>query len=257
MNMLHKMMAGSAGLAMLAGAAAPAAAQNYGYPQYGQQYGNQNQGGVVGAIINGVLGGGRYGTYGQGNDRMAVDQCARAAEASVNRDRRYGAYGQGQYGQYGQGQYGQYGQGQYGQGGYPNNDPRYNQGYNYNRSNARVVAITGVERRTSGLKVTGLIDTGRNYRGQGYGNQGYDNQYQGQAYPNQGYDPRYPQQGYDPRYPQQGYNQGIDPRFGGWNSQGYANAARYAELRFNCRVDYRGQITRLNIERNDQFRRDY
>ena len=231
MTMLHKMMVGSAGLAMLAGAAAPVAAQNYGYPQYGQQYGNQNQGGVVGAIINGVLGGGRYGTYGQGNDRMAVDQCARAAEASVNRDRRYGAYGQGQYGQYGQGQYGQ---GQYGQ------------GYGYNRSNARVVAVTQVTRSNNGLRVAGLIDTGRNYRGQGYGNQGYGNQY-----PQQGY----PQQGYDPRYPQQGYNQGIDPRFGGWNNQGYANAGQYAELRFNCRVDYRGQVTRLNIERNNNFRR--
>jgi len=229
MNILHKMMVGSAGLAMIAGAAAPAAAQGYGYPQYG----NQNTGGVVGAIINGVLGGGRYGSYGQGNDRMAVDQCARSAEARVSGDRRYGAYGQGQYGQY-QGQY----QGQYGQ------------GYNYNnRSNARVVAVTQVTRSNNGLRVAGLIDTGRNYRGQGYGNPGYGNQgqYQGQ----------YQGQGYDPRYPQQGYQQGVDPRFGGWNNQGYANAAQYAELRFNCRVNYRGQVTRLNIERNNQFRRGY
>ncbi|HEV2043338.1 MAG TPA: hypothetical protein VGR05_01545, partial [Sphingomicrobium sp.] len=78
MNMFHKMLVGSAGLAMIAGAAAPAAAQNYGYQQYGSQYGNQNSGGVLGSIINNVLGGGRYGSYGQGNDRMAVDQCARA-----------------------------------------------------------------------------------------------------------------------------------------------------------------------------------
>lgn len=230
MNMFHKMMVGSAGLAMIAGAAAPASAQYYGNPQYGQQYGqqygNQNSGGVVGAIINGVLGGGRYGAYGQGNDRMAVDQCARAAEIRVSGDRRYGAYGQGQY------------QGQYGQ------------GYNNNRSNARVVAVTQVLRNNQGLRVMGLIDTGRNFRGQAYGNQGFGNQY-----PSQGYDPRYQQQGYDPRYPQQGYNQGIDPRFGGWNNQGYANAGQYAELRFNCRVDYRGQVTRLNIERNNNFRR--
>ncbi len=226
MNILHKMMVGSAGLAMIAGAAAPAAAQGYGYPQYGNQYGNQNSGGVVGAIINGVLGGGRYGSYGQGNDRLAVDQCARTAEARVSGDRRYGAYGA-----YGQGQY----QGQYGQ------------GYNNNRSNARVVAVTQVTRSNTGLRVMGLIDTGRNYPGQGYGNQGYGNQ----GYGNQGYyDPRYPQQGY-----QQGYSQGVDPRFGGWNNQGYANASQYAELRFNCRVDYRGQVTRLNIERNNQFRR--
>lgn len=212
MNMLHKMMVGSAGLAMIAGAAAPAAAQQYGYPQYDNQYGNQN-GGVVGQIINQVLGGGRYGSYGQGNDRMAVDQCARAAEARVSGDSRYG-YGQGQYGQ-----------GQYGQ------------GYNNRRGNARVVAVTQVSRANNGLRVMGLIDTGRNWRGQGgYGNQGYNNQY--------------PQQGYG-----QGYQQGVDPRFGGWNNQGYANAGQYAELRFNCRVDFRGQVTRLNIERNNNFRR--
>ena len=227
MNIIQKMLVGSAGLAMIAGAAAPAAAQNYGYPQYGSQYGNQNSGGVLGSIINGVLGGGRYGSYGQGNDRMAVDQCARAAEARVSGDSRYGAYGA-----YGQGQY----QGQYAQ------------GYNNNRSNARVVAVTQVTRNNQGLRVMGLIDTGRNFRGEGYGNQGYGNQY-----PQQGY----PQQGYDPRYPQQGYNQGIDPRFGGWNNQGYANAGQYAELRFNCRVDFRGQVTRLNLERNNQFRSGY
>ena len=237
MNMVQKMLVGSAGVAMIAGAAAPAAAQNYGYPQYGQQYGNQNSGGVIGSIINSVLGSGRYGNYGQGNDRMAVDQCARAAEVRVNGDSRYGAYGQ--YGQ------GQYGQGQYGQGQYQG---QYGQGYNNNRSNARVVAVTQVTRSNNGLRVMGLIDTGRNFRGQGYGNQGYGNQY-----PQQGY----PQQGYDPRYPQQGYNQGIDPRFGGWNNQGYANAGQYAELRFNCRVDYRGQVTRLTIERNNNFRRGY
>jgi len=226
MNMFRKLMAGSAGLAMIAGAAAPAAAQDYGYPQYGQQYGNQG-GGVVGQILNNVLGGGRYGSYGQGNDRMAVDQCARAAEARVRGDGRYGAYGQGQY------------QGQYGQ------------GYNDNRrSNARVVAVTQVTRSNTGLRVAGLIDTGRNFRDQGYGNQGYGNQY-----PQQGYDPRYQQQGYDRRYPQQGYDQGIDPRLGGWNNQGYANAGQYAELRFNCRVDFRGQVTRLNVERNTGFRR--
>ena len=235
MNIVNKLLVGSASVAMLVGAAAPAAAQT---PYYGQYGNNTNNGGVVGAIINSVLGGGRYGTYGQGNDRLAVDQCARAAEARVSGDNRYGAYGQGQYGQ------GQYGQGQYGQGQYQG---QYGQGYG-NRSNARVVAVTGVERRTSGLKVTGLIDTGRDY-----GRGDYQGQYQGQ-YPGQ----YQSQQGYnDPRYPQQGYNQGIDPRWGGWNNQGYANAGQYAELRFNCRVDFRGQITRLNVERNLQFRRDY
>ncbi len=219
MNLMHKMMVGSASLAMLAGAAAPAAAQQYGYPQYDNQYGNQS-GGVVGQIINQVLGGGRYGSYGQGNDRMAVDQCARAAEVRVSGDRRYGAYSQG----------------------------RYAQGYNDNRrSSARVVAVTQVSRANNGLRVMGLIDTGRNWRGQnGYGNQGYNNQGYNNQYPQQGYG----NQGYDPRY-----QQGVDPRFGGWNNQGYANAGQYAELRFNCRVDFRGQVTRLTIERNNNFRR--
>lgn len=276
MNIVNNLLVGSASLAMLVGAAAPVAAQS----TYGQ-YGTTNNGtNVVGAIINSVLGGGRYGTYGQGNDRQAVDLCARTAEAQVGADRRYsntspypGQYGQGQYGQ---GQYQGQVQGQYGQNGYSTNDPRYNNQVYGARSNARVVAVTSVERRTDGLKVRGLLDTGRNwgrhmdrddsdqgqYQGQ-YPNQG---QYQGQGqYPNPGQyqgqyqgQGQYPTQGYnDPRYPQTGYQQNVDPRFGGLNSQGYANAGRYAELQFSCKVNYRGQITRLNIERNNGFRRDY
>ena len=100
---------------------------------------------------------------------------------------------------------------------------------------------TQVTRANNGLRVTGLIDTGRNWRGQG------------QAYGNQGYNNQYPQQGYNNQYPQQGYNQGIDPRFGGWNNQGYANAGQYAELRFNCRVDFRGQVTRLTCRAQQQI----
>jgi len=224
MNIINKLLVGSAGLAMVAGMAAPAAAQ-YGYPP---QDGTTNGNSVVGAIINSVLGGGRYGAYGQGNDRTAVDQCARAAEVRVSSDSRY-AYGQSGYGQ-----------GSYGY----QNDPRYSQGYR-SATTARVVAVTGVQRRSSGLKVTGLIDTNN-----GYGDRGYQGQnYQGQPYPNQAYG--------DPRYQGQYPNQGVDPRYGGWNNQGYANAAQYAELKFNCRVDYRGQITRLNIERNDMVGRGY
>ena len=214
MNMIHKMVVGSAGLAMIAATAAPAAAQ-YSDPRYG------NSGGTVGAIINSVLGGGRYGAYGQGNDRMAVDQCARAAEARVSGDPRYGNRS--------------YGQGAYGQGGYGQGDPRYGQAYG-NNGGARVVAVTQVQRSSNGLRVSGLIDTGNGYRGGGYQGQG------------QGYG--------DPRYQGQAYPQGGDPRYGGWNNQGYANASQYAELKFNCRVDFRGQITRLNVDRNT-MRRGY
>ena len=57
-------------------------------------------------------------------------------------------------------------------------------------STARVIGITGVERRQNGLKVSGVIDSGMSHRG---------------AYGDQGYDPRYGNQGYDPRYANQGY----------------------------------------------------
>lgn len=213
MTMLRTLTVGSAGLAMLA-TTAPAVAQ------YGDPYGNSgygNGGNVVGQVIEGLLGGGRYGAYGRGNDRIAVDQCARAAEvrANSNGQRPYGnAYG------------------------YPGNDPRYGQGgYGNTVTGARVVAVTNVQRRANMTRVSGLIDVG-------------GSAYRGNAYPNQGYG--------DPRYPQQPYGQGYgDPRGGGWNNQGYSNAPQMAELRFNCRVDARGQITRLTINRNDQYRRAY
>ena len=225
MTHFSKLLAGAAGLGMMA-MSASAGAQSYPpynpYPQqgYGQQSG---AGGVVGQVINQVLGGGRYGAYGQGNDRLAVDQCARAAEVRVSQDNRrgvYGAWNQG-YGQQGYGNQG-YNQG-YGQQGYGN------QGYNQSYGRAQVVSITGVERKQNGLKVTGLIDTRMGPNLGGYGQ--YSNQY-GQAYPG------YPNQG----YPNQGYGQP------GYGNQPYQ--AAYADLRFSCRVDYRGRVTDLDIRRN-------
>ena len=91
MRMFLKVLIGSAGLAAIAAGASPAAAQS-------RSYGGYNQGGVVGALIDSVLGGDRYGAYGQGTDRTGVDQCARAAEAQVS-----GAYRSGRYGAYNQG----------------------------------------------------------------------------------------------------------------------------------------------------------
>ena len=223
MIFLKTILMGSAGLAMVAGAAAPAAAQYA--PNYG--YNNNN---TIGAVINSVLGGGRYGAYGQGNDRVAVDQCARAAEARVSRDYRNNGYGNQGYGNQGYNQ----------------------QGYGYNGgSQARVVGITSVERKSNGLKVSGVIDSGMH---RGYSNQGY-------GYGNQGYDPRYGNQGYDPRYGNQGYpNQGY-PNQGypnqGYGNQGYAYNAQYADLRFSCRVDYRGYVSNVDIKRNVAARRGY
>jgi hypothetical protein len=199
-----KILTGAAGLAMVAGLSAPAAAQQpypYGYP---------NSGNTVGQVINQVLGGGAYGQYGQGQDRVAVDQCARAAVARVNQQRGgYGGYNQGYQQGYG-------------------NQPYGNQGYGYNNGGiARVVGITKVERKSSGIKVFGVIASGRGYGG-GYGQQGYGGQpYGNQPYGNQGY-----------------------------GNQGY-NGQVVADLRFDCKVDYRGYVTDVDINRNTNAYRGY
>lgn len=222
MTIVSKLLVGIAGVSVAA-ISAPAAAQYYPppqtyYPQPQAHYnpGYANQGGVIGQVINQVLGGGRYGAYGQGNHRMAVDQCARAVEARVSHDNRRGTYGRwnGHYG---------------------------NQGYNNQYRNygvAQVVGITGVNRVGRDLRVTGLVDTRMHYnRGQygQYNQQGQYNQY-GQYMPQGQYNQ------YGQPYPNQAYghpgygNQGFDPRS--------------ADLRFNCRIDNRGRVTALNITRN-------
>jgi hypothetical protein len=153
MSLKMKILAGTAGLAAAVGVATPAAAQYYPQPGYG--YGN-NQGGVLGAIVNQVFGYGQYpyGNYGYsqyGNQRSAIDQCARAVEARLN----------GGYNNYGYG-------GGYGGYGYSNN--RY--------GNGRVLGITRVERKSYGLKVFGVASSGyggyNGYQRQGYGNYGYN-----------------------------------------------------------------------------------
>ena len=142
------------------GVAAPAAAQTpYPYPQpypqqypqpyppgYGQQgYGYGNN--PIGDAINRLLGN-RYNV----TDRTAVQQCASAAmtQAAAQYRPPYGnAYGY-------------------------NNNRGYQQGY---APNMRVTAITNVERRNNGLRVSGLLDSRAGYPpyGQAYGyqNQGY------------------------------------------------------------------------------------
>lgn len=215
MTIIRNLLVGAAGISMAA-ISASAGAQGY-YPPpppspYNQGY--DQQGGVVGQVINQVLGGGRYGAYGQGNDRMAVDQCARAVEARVSQDNRRGVYGTWNQG------HGQQGHG--------------NQGYGQMYGQAQVVGITGVERKQNGLKITGLIDTRMGRELGGYGQ--YGNQY-GQAYPG------YPNQG----YPNQGYGQ---PAYGQPGYGQHAMDPRYAELRFSCRVDYRGRVSDVDIRRN-------
>ena len=185
MATLSRTLIGGAGLAVALAAATPAAAQYYPQP---------SGGGIVGAIINSVTGGG-YGQYPQGNygyaqanQRAQVAQCAAAAEQRLN-----GYSGQG-YGGY--------------------NGNGYPQGYAQGVGGARVVGITNVERRSNGgMRISGLATSGA-YASQGYGyaNRGYANQ----GYANQGY------------------------------------AAQQADVRFTCRVNARGQLTDVNVNRLPQ-----
>jgi hypothetical protein len=120
-------------------------------PQYGQGYQQGYAGNPVQQIVDQLLGN-RYNV----NDRTAVQRCASAVVAQASGQYRGPGYGQPAYNQYGQPGYGQ---------------QRYGTG-------ARVTAITNVEQRRSGLRVSGLLDTrggmmppyGQAY---GYQNQGY------------------------------------------------------------------------------------
>ena len=210
MTNMSKIIMGATGLAAIVAIASPAAAQQ----PYPYQNPGQNNGGVVGAIINSVTGGG-YGQYPMGNygyqqvnERNAVSMCAAAAEQRIS-----GTYrGQPGYG---------YNNGY--NNGYANNG--YGQGYanGYHGQGARVLGITNVERRNNGaLRVTGVASSGRAY---GYGNQGYNNQ----GYNNQGY----------------------------YNGQRAHAANQQADLRFTCKVNNRGQVSDVNINRNQTAYRGY
>ena len=145
MRAVFKILAGGAAVAALA-SAAPASAQYYPNP-YGYGYGGG--GGVVGQVLNQVLGGGGYGGYGYGNQQAAISQCVGAVQARLN-----GGY-DGEYSPYG---------GVYG-GGY---------GYNGYNTGGRVLGISRVEPRSSGgVTVRGVATSGMNAGyGYGYGGQG-------------------------------------------------------------------------------------
>ena len=151
MTAVSKILLGGAGFAALAAMAAPAAAQYpYGYPQQG--YGGYGQQGVIGSILESLLGGRSYG----GNERQAVEQCVRAVEYRINT--------QGFDNE--RGRYSQYGYGY----GYDNQYRNY--------QGARVLSVTEVQRRSNGnIKVIGLATTGMGAQAYGYGNQGYGDQY--------------------------------------------------------------------------------
>lgn len=171
MNRLAFLTATVAGIAA-ASVAAPASAQQYPYPyqqqypqpypqQYPYGYNSNNPANVIGNIIQGALGYGRYpyGNYGYGQpgyqtQQVAVDQCARSVEARLN--------------------------------GYARND-------NYDRWNptrnpwsgwarqgaARVVGVDDVRiRKNDRIRIRGVATSGYQYeRGYGYGNYQYNRQY--------------------------------------------------------------------------------
>ena len=122
--------------------------QPYAQPYSPNQYGYPNQGtNVIGQVIDQLLGN-RYNV----TDRQAIRQCASAAVAQASAQ--YGGNNRG----YNQGYNGQ----PYGNG--------YNQGYS-GYGTARVTAITDVQRRSNGLRVTGMLDSRGGYGA--YGNHGY------------------------------------------------------------------------------------
>lgn len=168
---------GAAAAALIS--AAPAAAQ-YSYPGYGYGYGYGNNGaGVIGNILNQILGGRQYGL----SQRNAVEQCVRAVEYRINTrglDNDGGRYGNYAYG--------------YG----------YNNAYGNGYMGARVVSVTDVRpRNNGGLKIYGLATTGGTAY-QPYGGQ-YGNPY-GNAYGNPYGNPYGNQYGY-------GYQGQADAQF--------------------------------------------
>ena len=156
MTSITRILAGAAAIGAIA---TPAAAQYYPQQTYPQPqaypgqpgYGQGTTGNPVTDVIDQLLGN-RYNV----TDRQAVRRCTRAVQAQAMQQ-----YGGG-YGAYGQGQ-------RYGQ--------QYAGGYNANAM--RVTAITDVQRRNNGLRVSGLLSSGAAAAGQyGYQN-GYQNAYAG------------------------------------------------------------------------------
>jgi hypothetical protein len=143
-------------------AATPAAAQYpYPYPNNGYPYPNNNGAGVIGSIINSVLGYGQYpyGNYGYGNQsymayQTAVDQCSRAVEARLNNSAMNNSYNQW--------------------------NPYNNRYGNWARQGyGRVLGIENVQlRKYNRIRVRGVATSGNVYsQPYGYGGYQYNNRY--------------------------------------------------------------------------------
>ena len=164
----------------------------YGYAQQGSNQGYAAQD-PISQVINSLLGN-RYNV----TDRQAVSQCASAAMAQATAQ--YGVNGYAGSDGYA-GYAGAYRPGATGVPGYPGV-----------ATSMRVSAITDVQRRSSGVRVKGLIDSSVDYRG-GYGGQAY----QGAGTGGQAYATRYPS---------------------------------HNDLSFRCNLDNRGVVTSMRVERN-------
>ena len=228
MTNLSRFLIGTAGLVASLAVASPAAAQQP-YP-----YNNQSTG-VLGAIVNAVTGN-RYNQYPQGAYGYQYPQ---------------GAYGY-QYPQVAYG-YSQYPQVAYSYGQYPQGN------YGYSQTNQRAavgMCVAAAEQRISEA-----------YRGQpGYG---YNSGYQG--YAANGYNGQIGRvlgiTNVESRYNGSLKVSGIasSGRGYGYNGQGYSNgyngqnayANQAADLRFNCKVNTLGQVTDVNINRNQRAYRGY
>ncbi len=224
MTNFSKLALGATGMAALFAVASPASAQYQGQPYQGQPYQN-NGGGVIGAIINGVTGGygqyplGNYG-YGQIDQRVAVNQCARAIEQGQNGYARNG-----------------YGQNGYANNGYANNgygNPYAQNGYA--NGNLRVVGITQIERKRGVLKVSGIASSGFDQRfDRGRHNRDDDRYERNDDRYERGNDRN------DDRYERDGR--------GAYGNNGYGRENMRTNVRFSCRVDMRGNVQDVRIDR--------
>jgi hypothetical protein len=154
MKALKALAIGSAGIAALVAASAPAEAQYYGNPYGYGQYGYSTN--IIGQVLQSILnpyGQFGYGGYGAANPQVAVNQCTQAVQQRLSY-------------QFGAGYRG------YGYGGYGYSSP-YDYGYGNGYSNARILGITRVEQRSATtLRVRGYASSGmayNSYSPYGYG----------------------------------------------------------------------------------------
>ena len=216
MTHFTKLAAGLTGLAAIAAVSSPAVAQINPYGQV-SPYGTTSSGGVLGAIVNAVTG---YGQYPQGN--YGYEQSGQRSSVEMcARTAEQRLNSDRRYAGYANG---------YGQNGYNNRYAPNGQPYAYadnghrNGGMFRVVGITNVERRMNGaLRVHGIASSDR-----GHSNSGWN----------------------QPRQ--------DDPRYGNANAYGYANNDyRNAgmDYRFTCKINSRGAVTSLNLDRGTPSRR--